>query len=399
MGGRRGWSVWDVAFVVVSVAALVLSLWLHLRFGDELLERISSDSMDIHADFDTFWRSAETVWTGESAYDTGARLLNLNPPFWAVLLSPLALFEPLTAYRIFVLLTLVMVVGYLAWMAETVRLRGGWAVVAAVMLLLSSPLMATIALGQMYPVLALGLVATWWADHKGARIASGVVLGLTLAIKPTLAPVILWPLIRRRWETLGATIVAGSAATLFGVMVLGTHAAMEYVNVLDRATISGYWDNASIPGAASRLFTNNGFIEPIATLPGAFSIAFIVGLGVLVLTAVRITRETEYSAEAGLWAMVAASLLASPVTWHNYLLLLGPGVILLLARGNTTLGFLLLSLQFIPPSWPELWNDENTLLSAIALTLYTFILAAHWIAFLTFGGEKPAEPDPVSDTA
>src|SRR5918997_145912 len=194
MGGRRGWDAWDVLFVMVSVAALAMSLWLHLRFGDGLLERISSDSMDIHADFDTFWRSAESVWTGESVYDTGARLLNLNPPFWAVLLSPLALFEPLTAYRIFVLLTLVMVVGYLAWMEEAVGLRGGWAVVAAAMLLLSSPLMATIALGQMYPVLALGLVATWWGDHKGGRIASGVALGLTLAIKPTLFPVILWPI-------------------------------------------------------------------------------------------------------------------------------------------------------------------------------------------------------------
>ncbi len=384
---------------MVSVAALALSLWLHLRFGDGLLERISSDSMDIHADFDTFWRSAETVWTGEDVYETGARLLNLNPPFWAVLLSPLALLEPLEAYRVFVLLTLVMVVGYLAWMADAVRLRGGWAVVAAVMLLLSSPLMATIALGQMYPVLALGLVATWWADHKGARIASGVALGLTLAIKPTLAPVILWPIMRRRWDTLGAAIIAGSAATLAGAMVLGTRATMEYVGVLDRATVSGYWDNASIPGMVSRLFTNNGFIEPIVTLPGALPFAFTVGIVVIIVTAVRLTRETERSAEAGLWMMVAAALLASPVTWHNYLLLLGPGVILLLARGKIALAFLLLSLQFIPPSWPELWNDDSTLLSAIALTLYTFILLAHWISFLTFGVVKPTEPDPTSDAA
>ncbi|MBA3424957.1 MAG: DUF2029 domain-containing protein [Rubrobacter sp.] len=396
-GGRRGWGIWDVAFVMVSVAALALSFWLHLRFGDGLLERISSDSMDIHADFDTFWQSAETVWTGGSVYDTGARLLNLNPPFWAVLLSPLALLEPLEAYRVFVLITLVMVVGYLAWMAGEVRLRGGWAVVAGVMLLLSSPLMATIALGQMYPVLALGLVAAWWADHKGARIASGVALGLTLAIKPTLAPVILWPIMRRRWDTLGAAIVSGAAATLVGAMVLGTRATMEYVSVLDRATVSGYWDNASIPGMASRLFTNNGFIEPVVALPGALPVAFTVGIVVVIVTAVRIARETEHGAEAGLWAMVAAALLASPVTWHNYLLLLGPGVILLLARGKTALAFLLLSLQFIPPSWPELWREDGTILSALALTLYTFILFAHWLAFLTFGDEKPAEPDPASD--
>jgi len=350
--------------------------------------------MDVHADFDTFWRSAEAVWTGESVYDTGARLLNLNPPFWSVLLSPLALLEPLTAYRVFVLLTLVMVVGYLAWTAGEVRLRGGWAVVAAGMLLLSSPLMATVALGQMYPVLALGLVAAWWADRRGMGVASGLALGLTLAIKPTLAPVILWPIMRRRWETLGAAIVSGAAATLVGVLVLGPRATMEYASVLDRATVSGYWDNASIPGMASRLFTQNGFIEPVVALPGALPVAFTAGIGVVILTALRISRGAESGSEAGLWALVAASLLASPVTWHNYLLLLAPGVLLLLARGRITLAFLLLSLQFIPPQWPELWRDQDAVLAALGLTLYTFILLAHWLAFLTFEDEKSSEPEP-----
>ena len=398
-GGVRGWGAWDVVFVAVSVGVLILSLWLHLRFGDGTLERISSDSMDVHADFDTFWRSAEAVWTGESVYYTGARLVNLNPPFWAVLLSPLALLEPLEAYRVFVLLTLVMVVGYLAWTAGEVRLRGGWAVVATGMLLLSSPLMATVALGQMYPVLALGLVAAWWADRRGMGIASGVALGLVLAIKPTLAPMILWPIMRRRWETLGAAIVSGAAATLTGVAVLGPGATMEYASVLDRATVSGYWDNASIPGAASRLFTQNGFIEPIVTLPGALPVAFTVGIGVVILTAVRIPRSARYGSDAGLWAMVAASLLASPVTWHNYLLLLAPGVILLLARGRTALALLLLSLQFIPPQWPEIWGDREPLLAAVGLTLYTFILLAHWLAFLTFKDEKSSEPEIESDPA
>lgn len=381
-----------MAFVMVSVGALVLSFWLHLRFGDGLLERISSDSMDIHADFDTFWRSAEAVWTGGSVYDTGARLINLNPPFWAVVLSPLALLEPLTAYRVFVLLTMAMVVGYLAWTADEVRLRGGWAVVAAGMLLFSSPLLATVALGQMYPVLALGLVAAWWADRRRIGIASGVALGLTLAIKPTLAPVILWPIMRRRWKTLGATIVSGAAATLAGVVVLGPGATMEYAGVLDRSTVSGYWDNASIPGAASRLFTDNGFVEPVAVLPGALSVAFTVGIGVVVLTALRIGSGSEAGAEAGLWAMVAASLLASPVTWHNYLLLLAPGVLFLMARGKISLAFLLLSLQFIPPSWPELWREQDAALAALGLSLYTFILLAHWLAFLAFEDEKPHEP-------
>ena len=81
--------------------------------------------------------------------------------------------------------------------------------------------------------------------------------------------------------------------------------------------------------------------------------------------------------------MVAASLLASPVAWHNYLVLLGPGILLLLARGRTALTLLLLALQFIPPQWIGLWANDGTITATLMLTLYLYILIAHWLAFLT----------------
>lgn len=90
-----------------------------------------------------------------------------NPPFWTLLISPLGLLEPLTAYRCFVVLTVLASVISLAWMAAELRLRAGWAAVGVGMLLLSSPLLGTLALGQMYPLLALGLVAAWVADRRG----------------------------------------------------------------------------------------------------------------------------------------------------------------------------------------------------------------------------------------
>jgi hypothetical protein len=86
--------------------------------------------------------------------------------------------------------------------------------------------------------------------------------------------------------------------------------------------------------------------------------------------------------EAGLWALVAASLLASPIAWHNYLVLLGPGILLLLARGRAGPAFLLLALQSVPAQWPLLWNDEGTVAASLAMTLYLYILVAHWLVFL-----------------
>jgi hypothetical protein len=83
-------------------------------------------------------------------------------------------------------------------------------------------------------------------------------------------------------------------------------------------------------------------------------------------------------------------LLASPVAWHNYLLLLGPGILLLMARERMAL--LLLTLQLIPPQWSEPWRGESTVLAALALTFYFYVLVVHWAAFLTYREEAVEDP-------
>ena len=111
--------------------------------------------------------------------------------------------------------------------------------------------------------------------------------------------------------------------------------------------------------------------------------ALVLGIGLVLFTAVKVRRASE----TGLWALVAASLLASPVAWENYLVLLGPGVLVLLARGWVAPGFLLLALQVIPPQWPLLWQGKGTIVATLALTLYLYVLIAHWLALLAAGRE------------
>lgn len=146
-----------------------------------------------------------------------------------MLVSPLALLEPLAGYREFVLISSLITVGYLAWMAAVPGLRVGWAVVVSGALLVSSPLRETLALGQMYKIVALFLVAAWVTDRRGWPIISGVVLGLAVAIKPMLASMVLWPLVRRgrgRGGKVGATLASGLMATLVGFFVAGPRATL-----------------------------------------------------------------------------------------------------------------------------------------------------------------------------
>src|SRR5918998_594346 len=369
--------------ITAGIWVLGASLWMHIDYMGATLERISTRSMAFHVDFDSFWRSARAMLEGQSIYDTGVDLVNLNPPLWTVLISPLGLLEPITAYRVFVLISLLIVVGYLAWTVEELRLRPGWSVVGVIMLLLSSPLLATLALGQVYPVLALGLVAAWMADRRDGQEISGVALGLVVALKPSLLPVLLWPLARRRWKALLAALISGGAATLLGVIVLGPGETLDYIGVLREQPVSAYWDNASLPSAAARLFTENPYAQNAATLPWMVGVGYALGIIAIVLTAIRV----RHGSEVGLWALVAASLLASPIAWHNYLVLLGPGVLLLLARGRAGPAFLLLALQSIPAQWPLLWDGEGTVAASLAMTLYLCILLAHWLVFLAAAGD------------
>ena len=211
----------EAALAVGAFGALAVALWLYVLFGFDTLWGISSDWMYVHADFDSFWRSAEALWEGRNIYNTETWWTNLNPPFWTVLISPLGLLEPLTAYRFFILITLLMSEGSLLWVAYELRLRTRWIIVGVGMLLLSAPLLDTLRLGQVYPVLALGLVGAWVADRREKPLLSGCALGLVVAVKPSLAPVLLWPLVRRGWGMFGTALASGAVALLVGLIVAG----------------------------------------------------------------------------------------------------------------------------------------------------------------------------------
>jgi alpha-1,2-mannosyltransferase len=240
------------------------------------------------------------------------------------------------------------------------------------------------------------LVAAWVADRRGKSTVSGVALGLVLAVKPQFAPVLLWPLVRRRWRSFVAALASGAAATLIGVVVAGPGALIDWLTYVSSRQPDGAWVNNTIPGAAARLFRDNFLVEPLARLPWAEPLAYGIAVGIIILTAWWVRHDPEM----GLWALVAASLLAPPVSWHNYLVVLGPGILLLLARGRTLPALLLLALQFIPLSWTGFFLPPRSTIDALMLNLYLYILLVHWLVFMLATNKKtvPAAPSAPMST-
>ncbi|MDT7651928.1 MAG: alpha,2-mannosyltransferase, partial [Pseudonocardiales bacterium] len=75
-------------------------------------------------------------------------------------------------------------------------------------------------------------------------------------------------------------------------------------------------------------------------------------------------------------------LLASPLTWHNYVMVLMPGALALVARGRWPAAVLLLALTMIGMEWPPFWYGEDGTASAVPLSLYCAILLTYWAALL-----------------
>ena len=363
------------------VASLVVTVLLHARYPSLVPLLAVPDMYELHVDFDTFWHSAVALTQGADIYDTPAKLVNLNPPLLTVLLTPFAALDALTAYRVFVVLTVLLVVGAVLAVTRELRLPAPSTVLALVVVLVSSPLHGTLVLGQIYPLLLVGLVAGWIAERRGRPLLAAALFGVTVALKPSLAPLLLLPAVQGRWAPFRAGIAAAAVATLVGVLATGPSSAIAWLTIALGEGVPDSVDNASLPGLAVRLG-----LPPVLGL--------VLGAAVLVGTLVLCRRPggTEGGpgwagpgdpAGAAPFAVIAASLLLSPIAWHNYLMLLWPGVLLLLADGRRALAAALLAVAVVPVSWNAVWGPDDGLVADVGRSLYCVILVAYWLSLLS----------------
>jgi hypothetical protein len=348
--------------LLCAAVAGVVTLWLLLVYGSANVERLLSHDNGWHADFDTFYRSAVALLHGEPIYDAGAKLVNLNPPFWTVLLAPFGLLDQLEAYRIYALLSVFLVLCAILLVARELNLSKRAKIVAASAMLLSSPLMGTVSLGQIYGLLLLALAVAWVSARRGLPVHAGVFIGLAIALKPTLAPVLLLPVAQRCWPMLRAAIVAIAGVSFAGMVIAGPAATFRWLAVLRAESLSTFVDNASLPSFVARM--------------GGPAWLGYLGAGALFVVAYRRIRRGQ-NADLALWSLTASALLLSPIAWHNYLVLCYPGVLVLLRQGRTAVSALLLTAPLIGVEWGAR-VDGTGFADHLGSSLYCFILLTYW---------------------
>jgi alpha-1,2-mannosyltransferase len=160
------------------------------------------------------------------------------------------------------------------------------------------------------------------------------------------------------------------------VLVAGPASGLQWLRIGLTEPVPDTADNASLPGLAVRL-----------GLPSA--LGTVLGLAVLAGTLAALGRWRRQVDPAGTapWAVLAAGLLMSPIAWHNYLMLLWPGVLLLLAVDGRTpyrpgRAAVLLAVAVIPVSWNALW-PAGAEWALPGRTLYCAVLLAYWWVLLS----------------
>src|SRR5467141_250242 len=190
-----------------------------------------------------------------------------HPPYYTLLIAPLAFVDYRTAYYAMAAFNVVLVallIGILVRGSE--RIHGRASIVAAALIAGFFPLFVTVLQGQSDLVVLVPLAAAYTAWARGKLGWAGVFSGLALA-KPQL--LLLIPVLfiaRRAWRALAgfAAVIAGFA--LISVVGFGVGPVLDYINSVGRWALGGKLPtNGLIVYSDSAIYSLRNLLE---ALPG-----------------------------------------------------------------------------------------------------------------------------------
>ena len=319
------------------------------------------------SDFATFYDAGRAVLHGHSPYPTIASLPSVAgkrfapfvyPPVAAFSMAPLSVLPFDVAVAVYLLLAGGAVV--LALRALGVSDRRCFATAFA-----SPPVFAAIGIGTITPFLLLAAALAW--RHRDRAAAAGLLVAYAVTAKLFLWPLWLWLVRTRRFAAAG--IAAGTAAVAVAVSWAGIGLAglTDYPRLLARMTELVGPKSYSVYAFARSVDAGNGTAE------AAVYAATLVAL-VAALVFVKGDRESFVAA-------IGIALVATPILWPHYLVLLLLPVALLRRTFSPLWAALLL-----------LWADAGGSSSGRPLAIAGVLVFVAAIVGLSTGGRIRLRP-------
>ena len=248
-----------------------------------------------------------------------------HPPFYTLLISPLAFLDYRGAYYAMTALNLLLAVGLVVILVRgSLRISGRAVIVAAALIAGFLPLFVTILQGQSDLVVLVPLAGAYAAWSRGRAGWAGVLSAMAFS-KPQL--LLLIPVLfiaRRSWRAVG-----GFAATVLGlglvsVATFGFGPVLEYVNEVGAWAIGG-----TLPTHGQAVYTDTAVYSlrhVLEILPGGGKVAaFVILVALLALVAIALSWRPDVP-RLDFALAVAASIVLSPhQNVHDLALLVIPG--------------------------------------------------------------------------
>jgi hypothetical protein len=285
---------WEfAAFLWVPAIGLCFAFWYELRARSTL------------QDFAVFRSAALAVVHGRSPYvaATPAALAHFDkfvyPPVTALLFAPVAELPPEVGRVLVFVGGLLAIVGALRLLhVEDWRCYG--------VALASAPAINSLALGALTSFLLLGAAVAWRYRDRTAVVA--VVVALTAVLKLFLWPLVIWLMATRRWRS--AAVCLGASA----VLLLGSWAVIGFAGLRSYPTLLHVLERIEAPASYS--------VVALLGVSGGAQTAVTVALSVVLAVVVVLAARASDGDRRGFAAAVLAALLATPLLWLHYLLLL-----------------------------------------------------------------------------
>jgi arabinofuranan 3-O-arabinosyltransferase len=265
-------------------------------------------------------------------YDASFRFLNPHTasiasdpalsPGAMVLTAPWAVLVPDQARWVQLSLSVLALLG--AWVLLLRLLQiPMWSLLAPVFLLIGfycGPVTDTLLTGDLGVFVLLALVAWLYLTVHGHQITAGVALGILVALMPIFAPLLLVPLLQRRWrETVLAAVLVGAATALVWIR-------------LDGGGGVGITALGGIDAADRSFFALAEYLHfPVVLTVGAAGVIAVVAIAAVALAYTRQRHNEVLFLLTASGIIVLACCLLVPVSHGNYsialLPLVGSGVL------------------------------------------------------------------------
>jgi hypothetical protein len=208
----------------------------------------------------------------------------------------------------------------------------GWVIGVAAAAALSWPFMSQLIALNLQPLVMLAILGAIAGAQAGRPALAGTALALAAAVKVTPAALVLYWLASRRYAEAAWFFIAGAGLAALGLTLAGTPLHLDWIagmRELGRSIVPAA-PNRSV---AALLYGAVYGLEPAADglplypLPAWIAMACagfgVAGLG-LCLWGARRSRHRPAADAAGQVALVLVTILATPLAWSHYYLILVP---------------------------------------------------------------------------